>query len=115
MFFSRKGRNFVVIVKPVVAKAGSRSRKMVPLATLVAWYQDTVWTDECEVKAIRGKLETGEVRIYIRTKDKYRVDDLYVQTLAEMLADPDDDGNHPIRIDGQEYLVQGKNMRVERP
>jgi len=115
MFFSRKGRNFVVVVKPVVSKAGSRTRKMVPLATLVAWYQENVWTDECEVKAIRGKLESGEVRIYIRTADKYLVDDAYIQTLAEVLADPDDDGNHPIEIDGTEYLVRGRNYHVERP
>jgi len=31
--------------------------------------------------------------------------------LEDMLADPDDDGNYPLRIDGQSYLVAGKKTR----
>ena len=30
-----------------------------------------------------------------------------VSTIKEMIMDPDDDGNHPITLDGKQYLVMG--------
>ena len=76
---------------------------------VVNWYKErSSWPGMSPSRAMVDVLvqpgaSTGVVAItYIGPKNR---------DLENMLADPDDDGNYPLRIDRESYLVVGKKSR----
>lgn len=51
----------------------------------------------------------NELSVLVKCKSKNEPD----ETHAEMMADPDDDVNHPLEIDGGEWMIAGEAINVE--
>jgi hypothetical protein len=73
------------------------------------WYRDhtesniTAEVKDLELKGINHLGTT--ILIQFWNKENLSEEDLDV--IIQMLIDPDDDGNYPIYLDGEEYLVTG--------
>jgi len=87
-------------VKVSLVKDGNKylvNNTLTPM--VVTWYKERATVDVL----VQPGAVTGVVAItYIGPKNR---------DLEDMLADPDDDGNYPLRIDGESYLVVGKKTR----
>jgi hypothetical protein len=81
------------------------------LEEVLEWYRkqiDDLLEENCYEETIQLRfISIFDKRITIET-DNY----LNNNTL-EMIIDPDNDGNYPIKMEGKEYLIIGKDMRLE--
>ena len=95
------------------------SRRSVPdvlpyMDRLTAWYRGFVIEQaEAEEGTLENIRHEGK-KIIITLKFSYNINMNDKILLMRVIADPDEDGNHPIMINDREYLVNGENIEYKR-
>ena len=80
---------------------------------VIDWYDRFTDSAYSNIDYYGQKLHPIEKNRFMMT---YRtINDERVPTFEEMMADPDDDGNYPLKINGTLYLVGGKVISEEDP
>lgn len=95
------------------------SRRSVPdvlpyMDRLTAWYRGfAIEQAEAEEGTLENIRHEGK-KIIITLKFSYNINMNDKILLMRVIADPDEDGNHPIMINDREYLVNGENIEYKR-
>ena len=77
---------------------------------IVNWYKKFAieHADVEDAKLVNIIDDDKKIVITLSYTDSRSVSDII--TLIEEIVNPDEDGNHPLKISGKEYLVNGKNI-----
>ena len=107
---SSSGEKLIFRFEPELFNPGRGPDVLPHMERLVRWYRgfaiEQAEAEDATVQSIthEGKKITITLKLTTEMFDREKI------ILIKMIVDPDEDGNHPIRINNSNYLVTGKDI-----
>jgi hypothetical protein len=113
---SESSEKLIFRFKPYISSRGDHPDVLPHMTTLVGWYRgfaiEGAESEEATLEQIRH--EGNKIIITLKLSSTNPLSIRNKIQLIKMIVDPDEDSNHPIKINRREYIVNGDNIEYKR-